>query len=161
MAFSETLCDPETAIDATSVATDRFWSDGGAGVSRPLSEVPGAERYRDALASANCGEAQAVQAFLESLFPSLSKAESCHVAGDWLMVDGMRMIWSWHSPGIRREPVQASSRHLCIVLTAGGDGLGFLPFEGDTTTTLILSKAMLLAQDDRIEDPSVLAQLAM
>jgi hypothetical protein len=44
--------------------------------------------------------------------------------------------------------------------TAGKDDLGFLPFEGDATTTLILSKAMLLAQDDRIEDPTILSQLA-
>ncbi len=161
MAFSETLCDLETAIDATSVATDRFWSDGGAGASRPLSEVPGAERYRDAFASANRGEAQAVRkAFLESLLPSLSIAESCHVAGDWLMVDGKRMTYRIHL-GSGASQFAASSRHLCIVPTAGGDDLGFLSFEGDATTTLILSKAMLLAQDDRIEDPSVLAQLAM
>jgi hypothetical protein len=32
MAFSETLCDLETAIDATSVAAVRFWTDRGAGV---------------------------------------------------------------------------------------------------------------------------------
>src|SRR5205823_1700799 len=47
MAFSETLCDLETAIDASSVAADRFWTDRGAGASMPVSELPGAGRYRD------------------------------------------------------------------------------------------------------------------
>ncbi|KRQ94537.1 DUF4132 domain-containing protein [Bradyrhizobium valentinum] len=160
MAFSETLCDLESAIDATSVAADRFWSDRGADARRPLSEVPGAARYRDAFASANRGEAQAVRkAFLESLLPSLSIAESCHFAGDWLIVDGKRMTYRIHL-GSGASQLAASGRHLCIVPTAGEDDLGFLSFEGDATTALILSKAMLLAQDDRIEDPTILSQLA-
>jgi hypothetical protein len=159
MAFSETLCDLETAIDATSVAADRFWSDRGADAARPLSEVPGAARYRDAFASADRGEAQALRkTFLESLLPSLSIAESCHIAGDWLIVDGKRATYRIHL-GSGASRLAASGRHLCIVPSAGEDGLGLLPFEGDATTTLILSKAMLLAQDDRIDDPSILSQL--
>ncbi len=159
MAFSEMLCDLETAIDATSIAADRFWSDRGAGAARPLSEVPGAARYRDAFACADRGEAQALRkAFLESLLPSLSIAESCHIAGDWLIVDGKRATYRIHL-GSGASQLAASGRHLCIVPSAGEDGLGFLPFEGDATTTLILSKAMLLAQDDRIEDLTILSQL--
>jgi hypothetical protein len=122
--------------------------------------VPGAERYRDAFASTNRGEAQALRkAFLESLLPSLSIAESCHVAGDWLIVDGKRATYRIHL-GSGASQIAESGRHLCIVPSAGEDGLEFLPFEGDATTTLILSKAMLLAQDDRIEDPTILSQLA-
>jgi Domain of unknown function (DUF4132) len=161
MAFSETLCDLETAIDATSVAADRFWSDRGAGALRPLSEVPGAARYRDAFATANRGETQALRkACLESLLPSLSIAESCHLAGDWLIVDGKRMTYRIHL-GSGASQLAASGRHLCIVPKAGEDDLEFLSFEGDATTTLILSKAMLLAQDDRIEDPTILSQLTV
>ena len=160
MAFSETLCDLETAIDATSIAADRFWSDRGTNALRPLSEVPGAARYRDAFASANRGETQAVRkAFLEQLLPSLSIAESCHVAGDWLLVDGKRMTYRIHL-GSGASQIAASGRHLCIMPTAGEDDLNFLSFEGDATTTLILSKAMLLAEDDRIDDPTILSQLA-
>ena len=160
MALSETLCDLETAIDATSVAADRFWSDRGADAVRPLSQVPGAAQYRDAFASADRGEAQAMRkAFLGSLLPSLSIAESCHIAGDWLMVDGKRMTYRIHL-GSGASQIAASGRHLCIVPTAGEDVPGFLSFEGDAMTMLILSKAMLLAQDDRIEDPTILSQLA-
>jgi hypothetical protein len=90
--------------------------------------------------------------------PSLDIAECCHIAGDWLIVDGKRTTYRIHL-GSGASQLAASGRHLCIMPTAGADDLGFLPFEGDATTTLILSKAMLLAQVDRIEDPTILSQL--
>ena len=36
----------------------------------------------------------------------------------------------------------------------------FLPFEGDRTLSVILSKAFLLAADATISDPSITAQIA-
>jgi hypothetical protein len=160
MAFSETLCDLETAIDATSIASDRFWSDRGAGAARPVSELPEAVRYRDEFAGTNRGETQALRkAFLEALLPSLAIAERCHIDGDWLMVDGERANYRIHL-GSGASQNAGTGRHLCIVPKSGEDDLAMLPFEGDTTLSLILSKAMLLASDDRIEDPSILAQLA-
>jgi hypothetical protein len=35
----------------------------------------------------------------------------------------------------------------------------FLPFEGDRTLAIILSKAFLLADDRRITDPTIVAQI--
>ena len=35
-----------------------------------------------------------------------------------------------------------------------------LPFEGDATLSLILSKAFLLAEDDKIKDRSIVSQIA-
>jgi hypothetical protein len=35
----------------------------------------------------------------------------------------------------------------------------FLPFEGDAGLSIILSKALLLADDDKITDPTILSQL--
>lgn len=159
VAFSETLCDLETAIDATSIAADRFWTDRGAGASMPVSELPNAGRYRDDFASADRGEAQALRkAFLETLLPSLAIAASCHIAGDWLIVDGKRTTYRIHL-GSGASLLADSGRHLCIVPKGGEDDLDFLPSEGNPTLSLILSKAMLLAQDDRIEDPTILSQL--
>ncbi|MGH3265061.1 MAG: hypothetical protein ACRDNS_24065 [Trebonia sp.] len=44
-----------------------------------------------------------------------------------------------------------------------GNGLGdhqiYLPFEGDLTLSVIVSKAMLLARDEKITDPAILRQL--
>jgi hypothetical protein len=38
-------------------------------------------------------------------------------------------------------------------------GKVFLPFEGDSTLSIILSKAFLLAEDCKINDPTILRQL--
>lgn len=52
--------------------------------------------------------------------------------------------------------------NLCIVLARGKDAKTeniFLPFEGDRGLSLVLSKAFLLAEDDRIKDPTILSQI--
>jgi hypothetical protein len=35
----------------------------------------------------------------------------------------------------------------------------FLPFEGDTTLSIIVSKALLLADDRSIADPAIVSQI--
>ena len=40
-----------------------------------------------------------------------------------------------------------------------GEGDVFLPFEGDTLLSLIISKAFLLADDKKIKDPTIRRQL--
>lgn len=35
----------------------------------------------------------------------------------------------------------------------------FLPFEGDRTLAVILSKAFMLAEDDKIADPTITRQI--
>jgi hypothetical protein len=53
-------------------------------------------------------------------------------------------------------------RYLCVVPAAGDSALtgdAYLPFEGDRTLSVILSKATLLARDDQITDPTILSQL--
>jgi len=51
---------------------------------------------------------------------------------------------------------------LCIVpdrkTTTKGEQV-MLPFEGDNGFSLLLSKAMMLANDDKITDPTILSQL--
>jgi hypothetical protein len=66
------------------------------------------------------------------------------------------------SGNILMEP---NDQYLCIVPTRGSaaGGLGnklFLPFEGDRTLAIILSKALLLAEDSRIKDPTILHQIS-
>lgn len=56
-----------------------------------------------------------------------------------------------------------NDRYLCIVPGAGKpeDDKVFLPFEGDRTLFVILSKVFLLAADTRITDSSVTRQLQL
>jgi hypothetical protein len=56
-----------------------------------------------------------------------------------------------------------NDQYLCIVpdqskKAKGGDNLR-LPFEGDRTLSLIISKAFLLAADDKITDKTILSQI--
>lgn len=60
--------------------------------------------------------------------------------------------------------MEPNNEHLCIVAgrgaAAGGvTGKLFLPFEGDNTLSVILSKAFLLAEDWKIKDPTILHQI--
>jgi len=57
--------------------------------------------------------------------------------------------------------MEPDDAYLCIVAarSEAGDRI-HLPFEGDTTLALILSKALLLAADADIRDESILRQIA-
>jgi hypothetical protein len=61
--------------------------------------------------------------------------------------------------------MEPNDQYLCIVPTSApttgaiGNRL-FLPFEGDRTLGIILSKAFLLAEDINIKDPTILHQIA-
>ena len=77
------------------------------------------------------------------------------------MVQGSLRAYKIHlgSGNILMEP---NDEYLCIVprqsATAGKDRV-FLPFEGDTTLSVILSKAFLLADDSTIKDSTIVSQI--
>ncbi|MFD0598415.1 DUF4132 domain-containing protein [Catellatospora coxensis] len=84
------------------------------------------------------------------------------VEGTAAVVHGSRAVYRVHltSGSIHVEP----GGYLCVV----PDGFGrkphrrlFLPFaDDDPMTSVVLSKVLLLAEDEKITDPSILAQLA-
>jgi hypothetical protein len=54
----------------------------------------------------------------------------------------------------------SNSQYLCIVQDHKSAGAQVrLPFEGDATLSLILSKAFMLADDDKIKDRSIVSQI--
>jgi len=54
-----------------------------------------------------------------------------------------------------------TAEYLCIVPGGGGQRSSrvMLPFDGDQVLSVILSKAVLLAADDKITDETILRQL--
>jgi hypothetical protein len=53
-----------------------------------------------------------------------------------------------------------NDQYLCIVPDRSARAPDvFLPFEGDPTLALILSKAFLLAKDDKITDQTIVSQI--
>ncbi len=110
--------------------------------------------------------AETRRALLERLVPRLAIADRCTLEGRFLHVKGERHTYRIHlgSGNILMSP---NDRYLCIVPKSGsasGNGnrmpaTGYLPYEGDRMLAVILSKAMLLAKDTEITDPTILSQL--
>lgn len=76
------------------------------------------------------------------------------------MVAGRKRTYKIHlgSGNILMSP---NDQYLCIVPARRStpSALRFVPFEGDETLSLVLSKALLLADNHRITDPSIVRQI--
>ena len=107
--------------------------------------------------------AQTRRSVLESLLPRLTKIRNrCQLSDRFLVVRGDIRAYKIHlgSGNILMEP---NDQYLCIVPSRSSDGPTkdvFLPFEGDATFSIILSKAFLLAEDRKIKDPTITRQIA-
>jgi hypothetical protein len=153
LVFSEILRDVDLFVGVASVGNDPNWSDGG-----PRGQ------YRDYWQSYAFGELTATahtrKALLERLIPRLKIADRCALADRFLVVHGSLRTYKIHlgSGNILMAP---NDQYLCIVpkqTVAGGQRV-LLPFEGDSTLSIILSKAFLLADDAKITDPTITSQL--
>jgi hypothetical protein len=153
LVFSEVMRDVDLFVGVASVGNDPNWVDGGPD-----------GRYRDYWRGYSFGDLSATsqtrKAVLERLVPRLKFADRCSFADRWLVVRGDLRTYKIHlgSGNILMAP---NDEYLCIVpkQATGGDESVFLPFEGDATLSIILSKALLLADDKSIRDPKIVAQL--
>ncbi|CAL9548773.1 hypothetical protein SUDANB108_04419 [Streptomyces sp. enrichment culture] len=153
LVLSEVLRDVDLFVGVASVGNDPTWQDGGPG-----------GRFREYWTSYGFGElnqsAETRRLLLERLVPRLAIADRCTLEGRFLHVKGDRHTYKIHlgSGNILRTP---NDQYLCIVPKSDpkAQGTGYLPFEGDRMLSVILSKAMLLADDTRITDPTILSQL--
>jgi len=155
LVLSEVLRDVDLFVGVTSVGNDPNWSDGGPG-----------GLYRDYWQSYAFGDlsatAQTRKALLETLIPRLKIARRCTLADKYLVVQGDLRTYKIHlgSGNILMSP---NDQYLCIVPGRGSTNKSaesvFLPFEGDNTLSIILSKAFLLAEDKKIADPSIVSQI--
>jgi len=155
LVFSEIMRDVDLFVGVASVGNDPGWQDGG-----PQG------RYRDYWQSYAFGELSGTAATrkqaLERLVPRLKIADQCSFNDRFLVVRGKKRTYKIHlgSGNILMEP---NDQYLCIVpdsrSRAAQDDL-FLPFEGDNTLSIIISKVLLLAEDTKIKDPTILRQIA-
>lgn len=154
LAFSEILRDVDLFVGVCSVGNDPTWADGG-----PEG------RYARYWADFSFGDlsvtARTRKEVLERLIPRLKIAPRCSFDEKFLKVRGDLRTYKIHlgSGNILMEP---NDQYLCIVpdsrMEKGSDGM-FLPFEGDRTLSIILSKAMLLAADTKITDTTITRQI--
>jgi hypothetical protein len=155
--LSEVMRDVDLFVGVASVGNDPNWADGG-----PEG------RYRDYWTSYSFGAlsqtAKTRKQVLQRLIPRLKIADRCRLEDRFLIVQGDVRTYRIHlgSGNILMEP---NDQYLCIVPTraptTGNPGTKlFLPFEGDRTLAIILSKALLLAEDTKISDPTILHQIS-
>ncbi|MDH6118900.1 hypothetical protein ABH930_002801 [Kitasatospora sp. GAS204A] len=153
LVLSEVLRDVDLFVGVASIGNDPTWQDGG-----PEG------RFQEYWTSYGFGElnqsAETRRVLLERLVPRLAIADRCTIEGRFLHVKGERHTYKIHlgSGNILMTP---NDQYLCIVPTSNpaAPQTGYLPFEGDRMLAVILSKAMLLADDTSITDPTILSQL--
>lgn len=154
--FSEVLRDVDLFVGVASVGNDPNWLDSG-----------GIPAYREYWTSFSFGElsesAKSRKEILEGLLPRLKISKVAEVSGKFLVVKGKIRTYKIHlgSTNILMEP---NDQYLCIVPDRSQKSYTenlYLPFEGDAGLSIILSKAFLLADDDKIKDSSITSQLQM
>ncbi|MEV0092040.1 DUF4132 domain-containing protein [Streptomyces sp. NPDC050738] len=152
--LSEAMRDVDLFVGVTSIGADPEWQDRGTG--------RGYGRYWESWSFGELTESARIRKeTLARLLPRTRIADRVELTDRFLRVRGELRTYRIHlgSGNILMEPDDA---YLCIVTHRGpaaGDRL-FLPFEEDGgLLSVILSKAFLLAGDDRITDRTITAQL--
>lgn len=150
--FSEAMRDVDLFVSVCTIGNDPNWADRGI------------DRWNHYWEDWAFGEisvsARARTEALVTILPKLKIADRCEIDGRWLAVQGTRGRYKVH---LGSGHVQTDDgRYVCIVPERGAKAPGkvYLPFEDDTMLSVVLSKAFLLAADDKITDPTILRQLA-
>jgi len=157
LVFSEVMRDVDFFVGVASLGNDPAWSDGG-------PEGRYQAYWRDYAFGSLNASATTRQEVLHRLVPRLKIAGRCSFQDKFLVVKGSLRTYKIHlgSGNILMEP---NDQYLCIVPRQGAGEKGndpvLLPFEGDRTLSVILSKAFLLAEDHKIKDSSILSQISI
>ena len=153
LAFSEMMRDIDLFIAVCSIGSDPNWD--------------GRDDYEDYWYEYSYGDksdtvsARNRREILERVIPRLKIASQCSFEGNFLVVKGQRRTYKINlgSSNILMKP---NDQYLCIVPDRKAETKGgkiFLPFEGDSILSLIISKAFLLADDTNIDDDLILSQI--
>lgn len=152
--FSEIMRDVDLFVGVASVGNDPTWQDTG-----------GLSTYRDYWQSYSFGDLSEVakirKDILNNLLPSLKISKVAEIKDKFLVVQGTLRTYKIHigSTNILMEP---NDQYLCIVPDRSAENHTenlFLPFEGDNGLSILLSKAFLLAADDKITDSAITSQI--
>jgi hypothetical protein len=149
--FSEVMRDADLFVSVATIGNDPNWGTRDAGAH--------GEYWSMAAFGALNETAKTRRDVLKDVLPGLAIADRCRLEERFLVVTGKLRTYRIHlgSSNIQMEP---NSQYLCVVQDrqdAGGHVR--LPFEGDNTLSLILSKAFLLVDDDKIKDASIVSQI--
>jgi hypothetical protein len=154
LVFTEMMRDVDLFVGVCSVGNDPTWADNE---HRDYNAYWQTFSFGDLSATANTR-----REVLAKLLPRLTIADRCRLDEKFLIVRGDIRSYKIHlgSGNILMSP---NDTYLCIVAGQGsssrGTGKLFLPFEGDSVLSIILSKAFMLAEDTKISDPTITCQI--
>jgi hypothetical protein len=154
LVLSEIFRDIDLFVGVCTIGNDPTWDDGGPD-----------NRHRTYWRSYNTGklsETTCTRAdLLRQLLPQLAIGPRCAVDDRFMHVKGILRSYKIHL-GSGNVMMSPGDTYLCIVPDPRSRdpfaGVP-LPFEGDQALAVILSKAMLLANDAKITDPTITRQI--
>ena len=146
--------DVDLFVGVTSIGNDPTWQDGG-----PDGRHRG--YWNDFAFGALSGTALTRREVLGRIVPRMPIADRCSFTDRFLVVRGALRTYRIHcgSGNVLMEP---DDRYLCIVpdpRTGDSPENLYLPFDGDATLSIIISKAVMLAADAEITDRSITSQI--
>lgn len=161
-AFCEALFDIELVTGLSAVGFDTAWTDPGSQAvpvltNRATNEIA-TNRGLFRTPPGELGEMRAE--ILQWLVPRLAIGDRLSLDGHILKIRGNWNDYEVHT-GNAAVRIVGENRHLCIV-PRGNSGMASgvaLPFAGDETLAIILSKAHLLADETMVNDRDILDQL--
>ena len=153
LVFSEVMRDCDLFVSVTSIGTDPAWN-------RDHPDDPHFPYWQSFAFGELTQASENRRAVLQALLPKLAIRDRSRLDGRFLVVRGDMHEYRIHI-GSANVLVEPGSRYLCIVQGPGDAAANLpLPFEGDRILALILSKALLLAKDTKIKDPTIARQLS-
>lgn len=153
--FSEIMRDVDLFVGVTSIGNDPTWIDRGEGAS-------GQQYWRSFAFGELSQTGETRRAILEKLLPQLKIASRCTLDGKFLVVRGICIPTRFISAALTcswNPEVTISALFRAVVWGSWQQGTLYLPFAGDQTLAIILSKALLLAADTKITDTTILRQM--
>ncbi|MEZ5045153.1 MAG: DUF4132 domain-containing protein [Saprospiraceae bacterium] len=150
--FTEVMRDIDLFVGVTSIGNDPEWHDRGDN---------GTINYWSSYSNGELTERSKTRVeILKNIIPKMKIADKCEFQGKYLKIKGSIRDYKIHmgSGNILMEP---DDQYLCIVADRSAKKLKkvFIPFEGDNMLSIIISKALLLAEDSKITDPTIIRQI--
>ena len=152
MIFSEVMRDIDLFVGVTSIGNDPEWHDRGA---------ENAQTYWSTYSNGELTASSKIRAeILKNIIPKMKISKFCDFEGKYLKVKGKIRNYKIHmgSGNILMEP---DDKYLCIVPDRSIASVKnvFIPFEGDILLSIIISKAILLVDDDKTKDQTIINQI--
>jgi hypothetical protein len=152
--FSELMRDVDLFVGVCSIGNDPDWQDGG-------NQTANLYWREYSFSNELSASAEIRMETLQHLIPRMKIAQQCSFDKRFLIVKGNLRTYKIHmgSGNILMEP---NDQYLCIVPDSRPSGTEknlFIPFEGDRMLSIIISKALLLAADEKITDTTITRQI--